>query len=264
MARIEKLLKVMATLRDPEQGCPWDRQQTLESLLSHTLEEAYELVDAVSDGDDESICDELGDLLFQVVFYSRIAEEQGRFAFADVVAAIVDKLVRRHPHVFAGEQIRDVEEQARAWEQHKQRERQAANETDEPVSVLDGVTAGLPALTRAVKLQRRAARVGFDWTDMSAVLDKVQEELDEVRQEIANGAQAGPMLHEIGDLLLAASNLARHAGIDPELAVHAANRRFERRFRHIEALCRQQGKSVEDCEIAELEDYWQLAKQEEV
>lgn len=263
MAKIEKLLDIMAMLRDPEHGCPWDRQQTLDSLLTHTLEEAYELVDAVADGDDESICDELGDLLFQVVFYSRIAEEQGRFGFTDVVAAIVDKLVRRHPHVFGDEQIRDVEEQARAWEQHKQRERLARGGTDRSVSVLDGVTAGLPALTRAVKLQRRAARVGFDWPDMQAVLDKVQEELDEVRQEIANGAQAGPMLHEIGDLLLAASNLARHAGIDPEQAVHAANRRFERRFWHIEALCREQGKSVEDCDIEELEAYWQLAKQEE-
>ena len=264
MAKIEQLLDVMAKLRDPEHGCPWDRQQTLESLLTHTLEEAYELVDAVTEGDDELICDELGDVLFQVVFYSRIAEEQGRFGFADVVAAIVDKLVRRHPHVFADEQIRDVEEQARAWEQHKQRERHARIETDHPISVLDGVTTGLPALTRAVKLQRRAARVGFDWSDMFAVLDKVQEELDEVRQEIVNGAQAAPMLHEIGDLLLAASNLARHAGVDPEIAVHAANRRFERRFRYIEAQCRRQGKSVEACDIEELEHYWQLAKQEDV
>ena len=264
MAKIDMLLQVMATLRDPEHGCPWDRQQTLESLLTHTLEEAYELVDAVTEGNDASICDELGDVLFQVVFYSRIAEEQGRFNFADVVAAIVDKLVRRHPHVFGDEQVRDAEDQARAWEQHKQRERQAGSEADHPASVLDGVTAGLPALTRAVKLQRRAAGVGFDWSEMGAVVDKVQEELDEVRQEIADGAHAGPMLHEIGDLLLAASNLARHAGVDPELAVHAANRRFERRFRHIEELCHRQGKAVADCDIEELEDYWQLAKQEDV
>ena len=264
MAEIGELLEIMAMLRDPEHGCPWDRQQTLGSLLSHTLEEAYELVDAVSAGDDESICDELGDLLFQVVFYSRIAEEQGRFGFTDVVAAIVDKLVRRHPHVFADEQIHDAEEQAQAWEQHKQRERQMRGETDRSPSVLDGVTMGLPALTRAVKLQRRAARVGFDWPDMSAVLDKVQEELDEVRQEIANGAPAGPMLHEIGDLLLAASNLARYAGVDPEIAVHAANRRFDRRFRYVEELCRLQGVAPDHCTLEELENFWQLAKQNEV
>jgi ATP diphosphatase len=263
MTDIVTLLDVMARLRDPESGCPWDREQTLESLLPHTLEEAYEVIDAVSEGDDAAICDELGDLLFQIVFYSRIAEEQGRFSFADVVAAIVDKLVRRHPHVFADEHIANADEQALAWERHKQRERAGKQDGLLPVSVLDGVTMGLPALTRAVKLQRRAARVGFDWADVAAVLDKVQEELDEVRDEVEKGASPGPMEHEIGDLLLAASNLARHAGIDPELAVHAANRRFERRFRHVEASCRRRGKAPEDCASDELEGYWQLAKQDE-
>jgi len=263
MADISSLLEVMMQLRDPEQGCPWDREQTFESLLPYTLEEAYEVVDAVASGDDAQLRDELGDLLFQVVFYARIAEEQRRFVFADVVDAIVSKLRRRHPHVFGDTLIKNAAEQSRAWEQHKQRERQSnATGDQKDVSVLDGVALGLPALTRAVKLQRRAARIGFDWPEIDGVLDKVQEELDEVRQELEAGADPARMQHEIGDLLLAASNLARQANVDPETAVHRANRRFEQRFQRIEALCREQGLSPEACNLEVLEAFWRQAKLE--
>lgn len=266
MAAIDALLTLMAHLRDPEQGCPWDQQQTFESLLPYTLEEAYEVADAVANGSDAQLCDELGDLLFQVVFYARIAEEEQRFDFNAVVAGIVSKLTRRHPHVFADERIVSVADQALAWEKHKYKERQLlglaeANASADP-SVLDGVALGLPALIRAVKLQRRAARVGFDWPDIKDVLDKVEEELNEVRQELAAGADPARMQHEVGDVLLAASNLARQAGVDPELAVHQANRRFERRFRRVEALCREQKTAPEDCKLEILEQYWQQAKDE--
>jgi len=262
MADIEALLLVMRQLRDLEHGCPWDREQTFESLLSHTLEEAYEVVDAVASGSDEQLCDELGDLLFQIVFYSRIAEEEGRFEFSDVVDAIVSKLTRRHPHVFGDVNIDSAADQILAWEEHKQKERQASGAPARPVSVLDGVTLGLPALTRAVKLQRRAARVGFDWPDIEGVLAKVQEELDEVREELAAGADPARMEHEVGDLLLAASNLARQTGVDPEKAVHRANRRFERRFQRIEELCRERDVVPEACSLELLEGFWGQAKKE--
>jgi len=262
MAGIEALLEVMARLRDPEQGCPWDRQQTFESLLPHTLEEAYEVVDAVVSGSDMQLCDELGDLLFQVVFYARIAEEENRFDFSGVVDAIVSKLTRRHPHVFGDERIDSAADQVLAWEQHKLQERQLSAGTAQQTSVLDGVTLGLPALTRAVKLQRRAARVSFDWPDIEGVLAKVQEELDEVRQELDDGADPARMQHEVGDLLLAVSNLARQANVDPELAVHRANRRFERRFRRVEGLCREQNILPESCGLEVLEGFWRQAKEE--
>jgi len=263
MAQIDELLAVMVRLRDPDQGCPWDREQSFESLVPHTLEEAYEVADAVAGGSGEDLCEELGDLLFQVVFYARIAEEQGSFDFAAVVAAIVSKLIRRHPHVFADARIDNAAEQTLAWEQHKQRERQQKGEGAASVSILDGVALGLPALTRAVKLQRRAARVGFDWPDVDGVVAKVREELEEVCQELDAGADPQRLQHEVGDLLLAASNLARQLNVDPETAVHSANRRFERRFHRIEALCRQQGRSPEQFSLEQLEAFWCQAKQEE-
>ncbi len=263
MAKIEALLEVMAQLRDPVRGCPWDKEQDFESLLPHTLEEAFEVADAVASKVDDALCEELGDLLFQVVFYARIAEEQQRFNFNDVVEAIVTKLIRRHPHVFADACIDTAAEQALAWEQHKRRERNEMDVVNE-FSVMDGVTAGLPALTRAVKLQRRAAQIGFDWPDIGGVLAKIEEEIAEVRHELATGADPERMQHEVGDVLLAASNLARHAGVDPELAVHRANKRFEQRFRQVETMCRQQGGDAEPCSLARLEEYWQLAKQNEV
>jgi ATP diphosphatase len=262
MKDISTLLAIMARLRDPEQGCPWDREQTFESLIPHLLEESYEVADAVASGIDDRLCDELGDVLFQVVFFARIAEETGKFDFAAVSNGIADKLTRRHPHVFGDSRIESAAEQTLAWEEHKRVERQASTAMDEVPGVLDGVALGLPALTRAVKLQRRAARVGFDWPDAGSVLDKVIEELDEVREELEDGGDPARLQHEVGDVLLAVSNLARKLGVDPETAAHRANRRFERRFHRLETLCREQGLTPEACSLDSLEGFWQQAKSE--
>ncbi len=262
MTDIERLLEIMATLRDPQRGCPWDREQTFATIVPHTIEEAYEVADAIERGDMDELRDELGDLLFQVVFYARMAEEAGHFDFSAVVAAIVDKLTRRHPHVFGDAQVASAAEQSEEWERHKAAER-AAKAGGEAPSVLDGVSMALPALSRAVKLQRRAARVGFDWRELPEVLGKVAEELDEVRAEVDGNGGHARLRHEIGDLLLAASNLARFADIDPESALREANARFERRFRSIEAGLAQQGRTPEQSNLAEMEQLWRRAKEEE-
>ncbi|HHQ42628.1 MAG TPA: nucleoside triphosphate pyrophosphohydrolase, partial [Chromatiales bacterium] len=259
---IARLLEVMAALRDPERGCPWDRAQTFETVAPYTLEEAYEVVDAIERGDlDEGLREELGDLLFQVVFHARMAEEQGRFAFGDVVAAIVDKLVRRHPHVFGRAEVRDAEAQSLAWEAHKAAEREArARAEGRAPSVLDGVSTALPALTRAVKLQRRAARVGFDWASPEPVLAKVREEVAELEHELRADAPRGRLEHEIGDLIMACANLARHLGVDPEAAVRKANARFERRFRAVEAALAARGRRPEEATLEEMDALWNEAK----
>ncbi len=259
---IARLLEVMAALRDPERGCPWDRAQTFETVAPYTLEEAYEVVDAIERGDlDEGLREELGDLLFQVAFHARMAEEQGRFAFGDVVAAIVDKLVRRHPHVFGGAEVRDAEAQSLAWEAHKAAEREArARAEGRAPSVLDGVSPALPALTRAVKLQRRAARVGFDWASPEPVLAKVKEEVAELEHEMRSGAARERLEHEIGDLIMACANLARHLGVDPETAVRKANARFERRFRAVEAALAARGRRPEEATLEEMDALWNEAK----
>ncbi len=259
---IARLLEVMAALRDPERGCPWDRAQTFETVAPYTLEEAYEVVDAIERGDlDEGLREELGDLLFQVAFHARMAEEQGRFAFGDVVAAIVDKLVRRHPHVFGGAEVRDAEAQSLAWEAHKAAEREArARAEGRAPSVLDGVSPALPALTRAVKLQRRAARVGFDWASPEPVLAKVKEEVAELEHEMCSGAARERLEHEIGDLIMACANLARHLGVDPETAVRKANARFERRFRAVEAALAARGRRPEEATLEEMDALWNEAK----
>ena len=254
---IARLLAIMARLRDPEQGCPWDRAQTFESIVPHTLEEAYEVADAVARGEPEELRDELGDLLLQVVFLSRIAEEQGWFDFADVVAAISDKLVRRHPHVFAGARLDEAGRQA-AWEADKAAARRARGQATD--SVLDGVTLGLPALTRAVKLQQRAARVGFDWPGPAPVLEKIDEELAELRHEIDTGADKARVQDELGDLLFAVANLARHLDIDPEAALRGTNDKFTRRFRAVERGCAARGRTPQDCSLEEMEALWQAAK----
>ncbi len=267
---IQRLLAVMADLRHPEDGCPWDRAQTMQSLVAHTLEEAYEVVDAVEGGKPEAIREELGDLLFQVVFYSRIAQELGWFDFDAVARGVADKLVRRHPHVFGNERIESAEAQALAWEAHKQREREARAGGGErremsrgrgQQSALADVPLALPALTRAIKLQRRAARQGFDWRAAAQVLDKVAEELAELRAELA-GSDALRLEHELGDLLLAVSNLARHLGVDPETALRRANQRFERRFRYMERRLAAQGREMAGCSSEELEVLWTEAKQQ--
>ena len=250
MTDIERLLEIMTTLRDPDRGCPWDREQTFATIVPFTIEEAYEVADAIDRGDMDELCDELGDLLFQVVFYAQMAKEADHFDFSAVVEAIVSKLTRRHPHVFGDARVDNAAQQSEEWERHKAAERAAKSAAGTP-SVLDGVSVALPALSRAVKLQRRAARVGFDWRELSEVLDKVA------------GAGRDRLSHEIGDLLLASSNLARFAGIDPESALREANGRFERRFRRIEDWLAEQGRDPERSSLAEMEQLWRRAKEEE-
>lgn len=262
MSSIQHLLDIMATLRDPVRGCPWDREQTFATIAPFTIEEAYEVADAIERGDLGELRDELGDLLFQVVFYAQMAKEAGHFDFEAVVAAIIDKITRRHPHVFAGAEVRDAAEQSEQWERHKAAERAAKAAGVRP-SVFDGVSRNLPALTRAVKLQRRAARVGFDWESLEQVLVKLEEEIAELRAEMALGSDGERMRHEIGDLLLVCSNIARYAGVDPESALREANGRFERRFRRVEELLSQHGKTPSASSLAEMESLWQQAKAEE-
>jgi MazG family protein len=255
-AGVNRLLEVMARLRDPERGCPWDREQTWASIAPHTIEEAYEVADAVERGDPDSVRDELGDLLFQVVFQARIAEERGLFGFDDVASAISDKLERRHPHVFGDERIEDAADQTRAWERHKAAEREAKGGR---AGALDGVTLGLPALTRAAKLGRRAADVGFDWQDSDGVLDKVREEVAELEQAAGSGDET-QVREELGDLLFSIAQLARHCGIDPEAALREAGGKFERRFRSMEARASAECRSLAGLSPAELEALWLEAK----
>ncbi len=227
---LKRLLDIMARLRDPATGCPWDKEQNFRTIAPYTIEEAYEVAEACEAGNPAMLKDELGDLLFQAVFHARMAEEAGMFAFADVAAAISDKMVRRHPHVFGDVKIAGADAQTLAWEETKATERAAGG----AASVLDGVGVGLPALTRAEKLQKRAARVGFDWPDAAPVLAKIDEELEELRDEMEGGADPARLEDEIGDVLFAVANLARHLRIDPEQALRAASRKFERRFRAME------------------------------
>ncbi len=251
----------MARLRAPEGGCAWDRAQTFSSLMPYVIEEAYEVRDAVERGDVAGLREELGDLLFQIVFCARIAEEDGCFDFDAVAAGIGDKLVRRHPHVFAAPAGTAPDEGA--WEAHKEQERHARAQAagDVAPGVLAGVAHALPALMRAVKLQDRAARVGFDWPEVERVMEKVDEELGELRAEFA-AADPDRLEHELGDVLLAVSNVARHLGVDPEQALHRANRRFERRFAHMETLSAEAGRLMDEFTLEELEALWVRAKEE--
>lgn len=255
---IERLLAIMARLRDPATGCPWDREQTWATIAPHTVEEAYELADAIRQDDAALVRDELGDVLFQVVFQSRIAEERGLFDFAAVADTISDKLERRHPHVFGEAQVSGVAEQSEAWEAHKAAERR---EKGQGMGALDGVTLGLPALTRASKLGRRASRVGFDWPELGGVLAKVEEEIAEMRQAAQAGA-VDEVKEELGDLLFSVVQAARHLGVDPESALRDANAKFERRFRDMEARLDAEGRAVSDATPEQLEALWALAKRD--
>lgn len=255
---IERLLAIMTALRDPARGCPWDREQTWGSIAPHTIEEAYELADAIERGAPAQVRDELGDLLFQVVFQARIAEELGLFDFDAVAAAISDKLERRHPHVFGTASVASITEQSAAWEESKAAERRAAGTG---AGVLDGVALGLPALTRAAKLGRRAAGVRFDWRDARDVLGKVREECVELDAALVTGRTAA-IEEELGDLLFSVAQLARKAGVDPEAALRGANAKFERRFRHLEQRLAEQGRAPGEADMAELEALWARAKQE--
>ncbi len=258
MHELEQLLKIMARLRDPEQGCPWDREQTYASIVPHTIEEAYEVADAIAREDWAELRDELGDLLFQVVFYAQIAREEGRFEFSDVARGIADKMTRRHPHVFGDERYADAAEQTAAWERIK-----AAEKTAPPTGALDGVPLALPALTRAVKLQKKAAKVGFDWGALEPVLAKIAEEIGEIRHEIASNAAPERLADELGDVLFAVANLARHLHLDPEAALRGTNAKFERRFRQVESWLMEVGRTPAESTLSEMDGLWERAKLEE-
>ena len=260
-ATVSDLLAIMARLRDPQDGCPWDLQQTFRSILPYTLEEAYEVAEAIEEGDMEALRDELGDLLLQVVFHARMAEEQGAFTFADSVQAICDKMVRRHPHVFGDADLRTDAELRENWERAKAAERAARHPRREP-GLLAGVAQALPALARAEKLQRRAATVGFDWDEIDEVFAKVAEELDECRAAWREGLDQTERLHELGDLLFSCVNLARHMGIEAEQALRAANVRFEDRFGEIETRLRAAGLEPGPGVREEMERFWAAAKEE--
>lgn len=248
----------MASLRNPTSGCPWDIKQTFQTIVPYTLEEAYEVADSIERGEMAELKDELGDLLFQVVFYAQMAKEQNLFEFDDVLQAINDKLIRRHPHVFADAEYKDDKSLHQAWEQAKASERDDRAE-QEQAGILDGVARALPALKRAQKLQKRAASVGFDWPQVEPVLDKLEEEIKELRQELENGNQC-TIREETGDLLFSCVNLARHLEIDAEEALRQGNTKFEARFAYIEKRLEQAGKAIQDCSLAELEEIWQYSK----
>ena len=269
--RIEDLLSLMEKLRDPKFGCSWDRKQTLRTLTGYTLEEVYEVIDAVETGDDAQLQDELGDLLFQVVFYAQIAKEEGRFEFSAVIGSITDKLLRRHPHVFPDASLEsfgnsalalNAEQVAQRWELIKNEERAQKAVSDNAVSqpsVLDDIPISLPALDRARKLQKRAASVGFDWPAVQGVIDKVKEELAELEVELAQG-DSRRIEQEFGDLMFSCVNLARHLQIDPESSLRGSNRKFETRFRAIESLAGDAGEGLVGLDEAQLHGLWERVK----
>jgi ATP diphosphatase len=257
-AELRRLLDIMAALRDPVRGCPWDREQSFSTIAPYTIEEAYEVADAIARHDFAALPDELGDLLFQVVYHARMAEEEGRFAFAEVARLIADKMIRRHPHVFGEAAMRDSAAQTLAWEEQKRTERAARAET----GVLTGVPAALPALTRALKLTARAARVGFDWPDAAAVLEKLDEETAELRAELP-AAEPARLADELGDLLFVLANLARKLALDPEACLRAANAKFERRFRMMEEMAEHKQLTLAEMTLAEMEALWRSAKRAE-
>ena len=256
---IQTLLEIMATLRDPRRGCPWDREQDFGSIAPYTIEEAYEVADAIDRDDLPDLCDELGDLLLQVVFHAQMAREIGAFDFGDVVAAISNKMLRRHPHVFGTESVANAEAQRVSWERLKAAERA---ERGADLSALAGVSLSLPALTRAGKLGKRAANVGFDWENAAGVAAKIQEELQEVI-DAGKAGQPEQIAEEIGDLLFACTNLARHYSVDPEQALRNASRKFERRFRHVEARVRDSDQGWQTLTPADLERLWLAAKSQD-
>ena len=268
MYSLEDLLHLMNRLRDPQYGCPWDIKQTYATIVPHTLEEAYEVADAIEREDFAHLPSELGDLLFQVVYYSQLGQELQMFDFSTVVHSITEKLVRRHPHVFADGQLYaatqtsavNSEQVKQRWEEIKQQERAEQAESEQAVSVLADIPLNMPALSRALKIQKRASSVGFDWSSLPPVLAKVDEELQEVREALASGDQAA-ISEELGDLLFATVNVARHLKVNPETALRAANIKFSERLQAVEQQARQQGVALSDCTEAQLDVMWNLAKQ---
>ncbi|MBE4581954.1 nucleoside triphosphate pyrophosphohydrolase [Vibrio navarrensis] len=259
---IEQLEQIMAKLRDPENGCPWDRKQTFDSVVPHTIEETYEVVDAIYKQDWSNLKEELGDLLFQVIFYSQIAKEQGLFDFSQVVETVNEKLTRRHPHVFAEQEFTDEAELNANWEAEKIKEKALAGKSEE--SILDSIPASLPALLRATKMQKKCARYGFDWDSLGPVVDKVREEVDEVMEEALQvDVQADKVELELGDLLFSTVNLARHLSVNPEVALAKANLKFARRFRAVEQRVAACGKTLSECSLQELDGFWDQVKAQE-
>jgi len=259
---MDDLLAIMARLRDPQNGCPWDVQQDFSTIAPYTIEEAYEVADAIDRKDWPDLRDELGDLLLQVVFHAQMAKEARLFEFADVAHAISDKMLRRHPHVFGEERYDDLDAQKQGWEDIKAAERAAKGEQHDD-SALAGVSRGLPEWKRALKLQERAAKVGFDWPDEQPVLDKLLEEVGEVRAEFAHGRDTQRLQDEIGDVLFVVVNLARHAGVDFSQALRHANAKFERRFRAMEHMARDEGRPLPEHDLASQEALWQRAKRQD-
>jgi MazG family protein len=263
---IVDLLAVMARLRDPESGCPWDREQTFATIAPYTIEEAYEVADAIERGDMDALRDELGDLLLQVVYHAQMAAESDRFNFSDVVDAVTAKMIRRHPHVFSDPSRRDEFLRDNLWERIKAEEKAERNGAV-PASVLDDVPPALPSLTRAVKLQKRAARVGFDWPELTPVIDKAEEELGELKAALADSAagtsDATQVAEEFGDLLFVMANIARHLDVDPETALRSANAKFVRRFHSIEDALSREGRKPEDATLEEMDRLWDAAKDAE-
>jgi nucleoside triphosphate diphosphatase len=257
MSAMDEVLEVMARLRDPRGGCPWDRQQSFETIAPYTIEEAFEVADAIERGDLTALREELGDLLFQVVFHARLAEERGAFDFSDVALGLTEKMRRRHPHVFGTAEVADASEQTRAWEAHKAGERRARSE-----GLLDGVPTALPALARAQKLGRRASRVGFDWSGPAGVRNKLAEELGELDRALAQRDSAPEAVNEeLGDLLFTVANLARHLDVDAESALRRASLKFETRFRRMEARLAAEGRGPEEAGADELDRLWNEAKE---
>ncbi|WP_413203689.1 nucleoside triphosphate pyrophosphohydrolase [Rhodospirillum sp. A1_3_36] len=257
---MDRLVAIMAQLRNRESGCPWDIEQTFATIAPHTIEEAYEVADAIERGAMGELRDELGDLLFQSVYHARMAEEEGHFTFDDVATAIAEKLIRRHPHVFGETSVENTDAQTAAWETQKAEERRRKAEAEGRVaSVLDGVTPTLPALTRSEKIGKRVARVGFDWPNVEQVIDKLNEELDELRVEVEANDQE-KIAEEMGDLLFVVTQLARKLKVDPETALRRANLKFERRFHHVEARLAEDGRAPDQSTLEEMEELWAEAK----
>lgn len=257
---INELLSIMKRLRDPQNGCPWDVKQTWQSIIPHTLEEVYEVADAIDRNDATALCDELGDLLFQIVFLSQIASEQDLFGFHDVVAGISDKMIRRHPHVFGDAVFANEKEQKQAWESIKQVERE---EKDSSGHFFEGIPHAMPALRRSQKLQQRAARVGFDWDHWEQVIPKIHEELDEVLDAVRKHESPARVEEEVGDVLMGATNMARLLGVNAENALRVSNRKFEQRFLRVESILSTAGISLEEASLEQMEEAWAIAKKEE-
>ncbi len=256
MKELEKLLSIMKSLRDPENGCPWDREQTISSISGFTIEEAYEVIDAIENGSMDDLRDELGDLLFHIIFYAEMAAEQGAFDFQELAAKAAEKLERRHPHVFAGLDVKDSNEVKKIWEQNKQKERPSRQDS----LLLDDVSSNQPAMLRALKLQKRAAGVGFDWDHRDAILEKVEEEMQELKESITNDDPPERIAEELGDLVFCCINLARHYHLNPETVLRNTNNKFVKRFNYIETTLRADNRSLSDSSLSEMDELWNKAK----